>query len=84
MQIPSHLWVHNFFHSLGIVLKSWYMHEETMRQTACWKVLQDQFCHDFSFSGNSSEIIVTLQQIKKMLFTNEFKSKYSPTNSKQL
>jgi hypothetical protein len=48
-------------------------------KTACWKILQGHFCHDFSFSGKSSEITLVLQQIKKMLFTNEFKPQYSPT-----
>jgi hypothetical protein len=41
LQLPSHLWVHHFFHSLGTFSKSWYVHKETRRQTACWKVLQD-------------------------------------------
>jgi hypothetical protein len=55
----------------------WYVHEETRRQTTCWKILQSQFFHDFSFSGKSSEITVVLQQIKKMFFSNEFKPKVS-------
>jgi hypothetical protein len=28
-QFPSQFWVHQFFHSLGMVPKSWYVHEET-------------------------------------------------------
>jgi hypothetical protein len=39
-QLPSYIWRHNFFHSLGIVPKYWYVHEETRRKTTCWKILQ--------------------------------------------
>jgi hypothetical protein len=55
------------------------VHEETRRQTACWKMLKGQFYQDFSFSGKSPEITLVLQQIKKMLFTDEYKPKYPPT-----
>jgi hypothetical protein len=78
-QLPSYLWTHQFFHSLGTIPKAWYVHEETRRQTTCWKTLQNQFFHDFSFSGKTPEITVVLQQIKKMLFSNEFKPKHPLT-----
>ena len=32
-EVPSHLWVQVFPHSLGPILKPWYMHEETIRHT---------------------------------------------------
>jgi hypothetical protein len=32
-EIPSFLWVQLLPHSLGLILKDWYMHEETRRQT---------------------------------------------------
>jgi hypothetical protein len=31
VEIPSRLWVQVFPHSLGPILKAWYMHEETRR-----------------------------------------------------
>jgi hypothetical protein len=77
-QLPSQFWVHQFIHSLGQIPNAWYVHEETRRQTACWEVLQSQFYHDFSFSGKSPEITLVLQQIKKMLFTDEFKPTHPP------
>jgi hypothetical protein len=36
VEVPSHLWVQVFIHSLGPVPKSWYIHEDTRRQTRCW------------------------------------------------
>jgi hypothetical protein len=49
VEVPSHLWVQVFPHSLGLIPKSWYIHEETRRQTNSWKTLADQFCKDFLF-----------------------------------
>jgi hypothetical protein len=80
VQLPSYLWTHQFFHSLGTIPKAWYVHKETRRQTICWKTLQNQFFHDFSFSGKSPEITLVLQQIKKMLFTDEF-NPHTPVHS---
>jgi hypothetical protein len=57
----------------------WYVHEETRRQTKCWKTLHNQFFHDFSFSGKTPEITDVLQQIKNMLFSIEVKPKYPLT-----
>jgi hypothetical protein len=31
VEVPSHLWVQVFPHSLGLILKAWYIHEETRR-----------------------------------------------------
>jgi hypothetical protein len=47
VQLPSYLWTHQFFHSPRTIPKDQYVHEETRRQTAYWKVLQSQFRHDF-------------------------------------
>jgi hypothetical protein len=33
---------------------------------------QSKFFHDFSISGKSHELTLVLQQIKKLIFTNEF------------
>jgi hypothetical protein len=30
-EVPSHLWVHIFFHLLGPTPKAWYIQEETIR-----------------------------------------------------
>jgi hypothetical protein len=75
-EIPSRLWVQVFPHSLGLILKSWYIHEETRRQTNNWKMLADQFCKDFSFTSKYPELKIVLQRIKKFLFTDvgEWKS----------
>jgi hypothetical protein len=69
-EIPSRLWVQVFPHSLGLIPKSWYMHEETRRQTNDWKTLADQFCKDFSFTSKYPELKIVLQRIKEFLFTD--------------
>jgi len=78
-QFSSQFWVHQFFQSLGMVPKSLYVHKETRRQTASWKILHCKFFQDFPFYGYFSEIKVVLQKIKKMLFRNEIKPKYPLT-----
>jgi hypothetical protein len=78
VEVPSRLWVQLFFHSLGVIPKSWYTHEETRRQTSCWKTLKDQFCRDFSFTGKSPELHLVLQRIQEMLFTDICKQRSSP------
>jgi hypothetical protein len=55
-EIPSHFWVQVFSHSLGQILKSWYIHEETKRHTSGWQTLADQFCKDFSFTSKYLEL----------------------------
>jgi hypothetical protein len=75
---PSQFWVHQFIHSLGQIPTTWYVHEEARCQTTCWEILQSQFCQDFLFSGKSPEITLALQQIKKMIFTDEVKPIHPP------
>jgi hypothetical protein len=67
-KISSHLWVQVFPHSLGPIQKSWYIHEETIRQTNDWKMLADQFCKDFSFTSKYPELKLVLKKIKEFLF----------------
>jgi hypothetical protein len=78
VQVPSRLWVHLFFHSLGVIPKTGYIHEETRRQTSCWKILEDIFCRDFSFTGMPSELHLVLQIIHEILFTDVCKYISSP------
>jgi hypothetical protein len=40
-KVHPRLWVQLFFHSLGVIPKPWYIHEEIIRQTSCWKMLKD-------------------------------------------
>jgi hypothetical protein len=68
-EIPSHFWVQVFPHSLGPILKSWFIHEETRRQTSDWQTLAAQFCKDFSFTSKYPELELVLQKIKELLFT---------------
>ena len=75
VEIPSHLWIQVFPHSLGRILKSWYIHEETKRQTNEWKTLEDHFCKDFSFTSKYPELKVVLQRIKEFLFTDTSEQK---------
>jgi hypothetical protein len=77
-EVPSHLWVQVFPHSLGLIPKSWYIHEETRRQTSSWKTLADQFCKDFSFTSKYPELKIVLQRIKEMIFTDVCKWKSDP------
>jgi hypothetical protein len=79
VQLPSYMWTHKFFHSLGTILKFWYVHKETRRQTICWETLQNQFCYELSFSSKTLEITVVIQQIMKMLFSTELMPKYPLT-----
>jgi hypothetical protein len=37
--------------SIGLILKVWYIHEETRRHTNSWKTLADQICKDFVFTS---------------------------------
>jgi hypothetical protein len=74
-EIPSRFWVQVFPHSLGPILKAWFMHEETRRQTNDWKMLVDHFCKDFSFTSKYPELEVVLQRIKEFLFTDTSKQK---------
>jgi hypothetical protein len=74
-EIPSHFWVQVFPHSLGPILKSWFIHEETRRQTNDWKMLADHFCKDFSFTSKYPELEVVLQRIKEFLFTDNSNQK---------
>jgi hypothetical protein len=69
-EIPSHLWIQLFPHSLGLNPKAWYMHEETRTQTNNWKRLVDQFCKKFLFTSKYHELKIVLQRIKEFLFTN--------------
>jgi hypothetical protein len=55
-KIPSCFWVQVFPHSLGPIPKTWFMHEETRRQTNDWKTLADHFCKDFSFTSKCPNI----------------------------
>jgi hypothetical protein len=75
VEIPSLLWVQVFPHSLGPILKSWYIHEETKRHTNNWKMLEDQFCKDFSFTSKYPELKVVLQRIKEFLFIDNGEQK---------
>jgi hypothetical protein len=43
VELPSQLWVQLFPHSLGPIPKSWYIHEETKRETNNRKTLAEQF-----------------------------------------
>ena len=70
VEIPSHLWVQVLPHSLGMIPKALYMHEETRRQTSKWKTLADQFCKEFSFTSKYPELKVVLQIIKEFIFTD--------------
>jgi hypothetical protein len=72
-EIPSHFWVQVFPHSLGLILKTWFMHEETRRQTNDWKALADHFCKEFLFTSKYPELEVVLQRIKEFLFTDNSK-----------
>jgi hypothetical protein len=74
-EIPSRLWVQVFPHSLGPIMRAWYIHEETRRQTNNCKTLADQFCKEFSFTGKYPELEVVLQRIKEFLFTDTGKQK---------
>jgi hypothetical protein len=69
-KVPPHLWVQLFLHSLGPILKSWYIHEETRKQINCWQTLQDQFFKDFSFTSKYPELNKVLQRIMEMIFTD--------------
>jgi hypothetical protein len=64
---------------LGSIPKSWYVHEETRKHIAYWKVLKGQLFQDFSFFGKSPEINLVLKKVKQMLFTDEYKPQYLPT-----
>jgi hypothetical protein len=68
VEIPSCLWVQVFPHLLGLIPKAWYMHEETKRQTNNLKMLEDQFCKDFSFTSKYPELKIVLKIIKEFLF----------------
>jgi hypothetical protein len=46
MQLPSYIWTHRFFYSLGTILKAWYVHGEKRRKIVFWKTLQNPFFHD--------------------------------------
>ena len=74
-KITSRFWVQVFPHSLGPIQKSWFMHEETIRQTSEWKMLADHFCKEFSFTSKYHELEVVLQRIKEFLFTDNSNQK---------
>jgi hypothetical protein len=78
VEVPSHLWVQVFFHSLGPIPRAWYIHEETRRQMNCWQTLQEQFCKDFSFTSKYPELNIVLQRIREMIFTDICKKRSSP------
>jgi hypothetical protein len=69
-RIPSHFWVQVFPHSLSPILKYWFIHEETIRQTSDWPTLTTHFCKYFSFTSKYSDLEVFLQKIKEFHFTN--------------
>jgi hypothetical protein len=77
-EIPSRFWVQVFPYSLGLIPKSWYIHEETRRNTNNWKTLVDQFCKELSFTSKYPELKILLQIIKKLIFTNVCKWKSYP------
>jgi len=77
-EVPPWIWVHLLFHSLGEIQKSWYIHEEIIRQTSYWKTLKDQFCRDFYFTDKSPKLQLVLQRIWEMLFYNGCKTTSSP------
>jgi hypothetical protein len=77
-EIPSRLWVQVFSHSLGPIPKSWYIHEETRRQTSNSKTLADQFHKDLSFISKYLELKIVMQKIKKLLFIDSCKWKSDP------
>jgi hypothetical protein len=68
LKIPSLFWVQVFPHSLGQIPKSWFIHEETRRQTSDWRTLATQFCKDFSFTSKYHELERVLQNIKELIF----------------
>jgi len=76
-EVPSHLWVQVFFHSLGPIPKAWYIHEETRRQTKYWKILKEQFYKEFAFTSKYPELNTVLQRIKEMIFTKICKKRSS-------
>jgi len=78
MEVPTHLWVHVFFHSLGPIPRAWYIHEDTRRQMNCWQTLQEQFFKDLSFTSKYPKLNIVLQRIKEMIFTNICKKTSSP------
>ena len=42
------LWVHKFVHKLGALPNTWYVHEDTRRQTKDWSSLRSRFCATIS------------------------------------
>jgi len=64
LEIPSRFYVQIFPHSLGPILKAWFIHEETRRQTNDCKTLGDHFFKKFPFTSKYPEFEVVLQRIK--------------------
>ena len=75
VEIPSHLQVKVFPHSLGPIPKAWFIHEETRRQTSNWKMLEAHFCKEFSFTSKYPELEVVLQNIKEFIFIDNSNQK---------
>lgn len=65
---PRQEWVHRFIQTQDSVPRSWYVQEETRRQTGDWELVSRQFCATFRFASEDPALTGILQQIKQFLF----------------
>jgi hypothetical protein len=69
--VPETEWTHIFIHTLGTILKNWYLELEMRRETTRWEELIQRFKIMFTFEHESPSIDATLQAIQTKIFSEE-------------